>query len=86
VKREVTRRKLTIWIVAGALAAAILTMASLKRSEPAAPKAPEAAAAEQGDKRPMDKTPAQIREAPRSTQDVFMPPPTDATGASPAPK
>lgn len=81
-KLIMTRRKLTALIVAGALAAAVLTVASLKRSEPAAPKAP----AERGAKRPADTTPAQIHEAPRSTQDVFMPPPTDATGSSPAPE
>jgi hypothetical protein len=79
-----TRRKLTTLIVAGALAAAALTVTTFKRNEPAAPKA--AAAAEQGAKRPVDTTPAQIQEVPRSTQDVFTPPPTDATGSSPAPK
>lgn len=79
-----SRYKLTALIVAGALAAAVLTVASLKRNQLAAPNVP--AAAEQGAKRPVDTTPAQIQEMPRSTQDVFTPPPTDATGSSPAPK
>jgi hypothetical protein len=77
-----TRRKLTTLIVAGVFAAALLSMAFLKRNEPAA----EPAATTQDAKRPTDTTPAQIQEVPRSTQDVFTPPPTDATGSSPAPK
>jgi hypothetical protein len=78
------RYKLTALIVAGALAAAVLAVAFLKTNQPAAPIVP--ATAEQGAKRPVDTTPAQIQEAPRSTEDVFVPPPTDATGSSPAPK
>jgi len=81
-----TRYKLTTLIVAGALAAAVLAFVVLKRNEPAAPKATAAAAAESDAKRPAETTPAQIQEVPRSTQEAFMPPPTHATGSSPAPK
>ena len=74
------RRKLTIWMVAAALAGAFLTVAMLKRHEPAVPETP--ATAEQDARRPTDLTPAQIQEAPLRTRDVFIPPATDATGSS----
>ena len=73
------KRKLTIGMVVGALAAAALAVALFKRDEPVA--APAPAVAEQ-EAQPADSTPARIEEAPRRTQDVFMPPPTDATGSS----
>lgn len=78
---NMTRRKLTIWIVAAALAAVVLTLAVLQRDEPTAPATP--AVTEHDAQMPADVMPAQIQEAPRRTQDVFMPPPTDATGSSP---
>jgi hypothetical protein len=79
-----TRRKLTTLIVAGVLIAALLSVVLLKRSGLAAPDTP--ATAEQDAMRPADTTPAQTQEAPQSTQGVFMPPLTEATGSSPAPK
>ena len=79
-----TRRKLTTWIVAAALTAAVLAVALLERNKQAASNTP--AAMEQGDQRPKDTVPTQVQNAPQSTQEVFMPPTTSATGSSPAPK
>lgn len=79
-----TRRKLLSLTVAGAFAAAVAGMIVIKRNEPTTSQDPAASA--QDAQRPADTTPTQIQEAPRSTQDVFTPPPTHATGSSPAPK
>lgn len=79
-----TRRQLTAWIAIGAVGAAVLAVTLFKRNEPAAPIAP--VAAEQDAKSPADEQPAQIQAAPQSTPDVFMPPATNATGSSAAPK
>ena len=82
--RGMTRRKLTTLIVAGVFGAALLGVTFLKSGEPATPQDPAATTLDA--RRPADATPAQIQEAPQSTQDVFVPPLTDATGSSPAPK
>lgn len=80
-----TRRKLTTLIVAGVFAAALLGLALFKTNELAAPQ--EAAATTQdAEEHPADTTPTQVQEAPQSTEGVFMPPSTNATGSAPAPK
>jgi hypothetical protein len=85
-KDSMTRRKLTALIVAGALAVAGVSMVLFKRSEMAAAQTPATTPQDGDAKRPAGpSSPAQIEQVPRYSQDVFMPPPSNATGASPLP-
>jgi hypothetical protein len=76
-----TRPKLIASIVAGALAVGAIGILLFKSNETAAPQAPAAKA--QDVDRAADTAPTQIEQAPRQTQEVFVPPPSDATGRSP---
>ena len=76
-----TRPKLIGLIIAGTLAAAGIGILLFKSNETAAPQAP--AAKTQDADRSADTAPTQIEQVPRQTQEVFMPPPSDATGRSP---
>ena len=81
---NMTRRKLTTLIVAGALSVAVLGVAFIKSNESAAPPVPTAEQS-QGAQRPKDVAPAQIEQAPRRREDVFVPPPSDVTGTATLP-
>jgi hypothetical protein len=76
-------RKLTAAILAAVLAVAGLSVALLKKKEPAA--SPTPAATAQDTERSADTAPTQIEQVPRRTDDVFTPPATNATGSSPPP-
>lgn len=82
---SMTRRKLTALIVAGALAAAGISVVILKSNQTGASQTPAATAKDGDAERPADAAPTQIEQAPRYTQDVFVPPPSNATGAAPLP-
>lgn len=77
-----TRRKLTALIVAVALAVAGVGLL-LNRKDTGASQTP--AATTQDAERPADTSPSQIEQVPQRSQDVFMPPPSSATGMSPPP-
>lgn len=79
-----TRRKLTTLIVAGALAVAVLGVAFIKSDEAAAPLSPTAERSQDA-QRPKDTAAAQIEQAPRRREDVFVPPPSDVTGTATLP-
>lgn len=76
-----TRPKLIAWIVAGALAVAGIGIVLLKKNETVAP--PAVTKQDANADRSVDTSPAQIEQAPRQSQEVFMPPPSDASGRSP---
>lgn len=78
-----TRPRLIAWIVAGALAIAGVGIVLFKKNETPAP--PAAATQDPNADRSVDTAPAQIEQAPRQTQEVFMPPPSNASGMSPPP-
>jgi hypothetical protein len=80
-----TRRKLTVLILAGALVVAGISLVLLEKNETSGPQSP-AAKAQDGDAvRPAEAAPAQIEQVPQRSTDVYMPPQTPAVGASPPP-
>ena len=84
-KDSMTRPKIAALIVAGALAAAGVGFFVFKKNETAAPQTSGPKAQDRDTERSADTSATQIEQVPRQSQDVFMPPASNATGSSPPP-